>query len=78
MDRRITPPKRVTSPIWGTPPSCKQALRSFWKFHLAFVQNNGKEMYKLKKVCCTRAKLLLLIRPVVVFHRFLALHAFGA
>ena len=27
MDRRATPPKRVTSPIWGTPPPCKQALR---------------------------------------------------
>ena len=20
IDRRVTPPKRVTSPIWGTPP----------------------------------------------------------
>ena len=27
MDRRVTPPKRVTSPIWGPPPPCKQALR---------------------------------------------------
>ena len=27
MDRRATPPKRVTSPIWGTPPPRKQALR---------------------------------------------------
>ena len=26
MDRRVTPPKRVTSPIWGTPPPSKQAL----------------------------------------------------
>ena len=26
MDRRATPPKRVTSPIWGTPPPCKWAL----------------------------------------------------
>ena len=26
MDRRVTPPKRVTSPTWGPPPSCKQAL----------------------------------------------------
>ena len=33
MDRRVTPPKRVTSPIWGPPPSCKQALKlesSIW------------------------------------------------
>ena len=26
MDRRVTPPKRVTSPTWGLPPLCKQAL----------------------------------------------------
>ena len=28
MDRRVTPPKRVTSPTWGSPPHCKPALRS--------------------------------------------------
>ena len=27
MDRRVTPPTRVTSPTWGPPPSCKQALK---------------------------------------------------
>ena len=27
MDRRVTPPKRVTSPTCGTPPPCNQALR---------------------------------------------------
>ena len=26
MDRRVTPPKRVTSPTWGPPTPCKQAL----------------------------------------------------
>ena len=26
MDGRVTPPKRVTSPTWGPPPPCKQAL----------------------------------------------------
>ena len=30
MDRRVTPPKQVTSPTWGPPPPCKQALRAFW------------------------------------------------
>ena len=25
-DRRVTPPKRVTSPTWGPPSPCKQAL----------------------------------------------------
>ena len=27
VDRRVTPPKRVTSPTWGPPLPCKQALR---------------------------------------------------
>ena len=26
LDRRVAPPKLVTSPTWGPPPSCKQAL----------------------------------------------------
>ena len=26
MDRRVTPPRRVTSPTWGPPPPCIQAL----------------------------------------------------
>ena len=29
MDRRVTPPKQVTSPTWGPPPPCKQALRAY-------------------------------------------------
>ena len=48
-------------------------LRSFWKFHIVVVQNNGKEMYK--KICYT-CKILFafwLIRPIVVFQRSLAL-----
>ena len=27
VDGRVTPPKRVTSPTWGPPPPCKQALK---------------------------------------------------
>ena len=26
MDRQVTPPERVTSPTWGPPLPCKQAL----------------------------------------------------
>ena len=26
MDRRVTPPNKVTSPTWGPPPQSKQAL----------------------------------------------------
>ena len=28
MDRLVTTPKQVTSPTWGPPPPCKQALNS--------------------------------------------------
>ena len=34
--------KRVTKTLF----TCKQALRSFWKFHVVVVQNNGKGIYK--------------------------------
>ena len=27
MDRRVTPPKQVTSPTCGPPPPCKQAVK---------------------------------------------------
>ena len=27
MDRRVTPPKEATSPTWGPPPPCKEALK---------------------------------------------------
>ena len=46
-------------------------LRSFWKFHVAVGQNNGKEMYK--KASCTCKAPFLLIRPIVVFHHSPAL-----
>ena len=29
MDRRATPPRRDTSPIWSPPPPCKQALKCY-------------------------------------------------
>ena len=34
MDRRVTPPKRITLPTWGSPPPCKQALRLFFLWYL--------------------------------------------
>ena len=40
MDRRVIPPKRVTSPTWGPPPPCKQALiqwnPSLWTYYYVF------------------------------------------
>ena len=35
VDRRVTPPKRVTSPTWGPPPLCKQALTLYYLVFLA-------------------------------------------
>ena len=34
IDRRVTPPKQVTSPTWGLPPPCKQAVRHIWQYVL--------------------------------------------
>jgi len=31
MDRRVSPPKLFTSPIWGPPPPCKQVLRGVYE-----------------------------------------------
>ena len=30
MNMRVTPPKLITSPTWGPPPPCKQAVRKTW------------------------------------------------
>ena len=50
MDRRVTPPKRVTSPTWGPPPLCKQALREvliiFW---MKFLYDNAKNQSLVMK-----------------------------
>ena len=34
IDRLVTPPKQVTSPTWGLPPPCKQAIRHIWQYVL--------------------------------------------
>ena len=49
MDRRITPPKRVTSPTWGLPPPCKQAL-SFPALRLNFVLVEIQKVYEINSV----------------------------
>ena len=49
LDRRVTQLKRVTSPIWGTPPPCKQALnigrvrtgRGIEEFHFPGLESHG-------------------------------------
>ena len=33
MDRRVNPPRQVTSTTWGPPPPCKQALKNSFFFN---------------------------------------------
>ena len=47
-------------------------LRSFWKFHIVVVQNNGKEMCK-KNLLHMQNCFFADYTPIVVFHRSLAL-----
>ena len=64
MDRRVTPPKRVTSPTWGPPPPCKQALkRETRHFHVVVVEKGEK---CTKQRCDASAKLLFFPNPIVL------------
>ena len=56
MDRRVTPPKRGTSPTWGPPPPCKQALIMLIFTFLSFLG-----FYNLSRVTLTKQSLLLLL-----------------
>ena len=40
MDRRVTPAKQVTSPTWGPPSPCKQALRLLLSIPLSGIPYN--------------------------------------
>ena len=60
MERRVTPPRQVTSPTWGPPPPCKQALRPKNKFsdppflHVSLDCNQHIKISlfcKFKKIC---------------------------
>ena len=66
MDRRVTPPKRVTSPTWGPPPPCKQALKFRTRQQTTKPQTNYR--------CCLRFSFLtpywLSPRNTVTFHKY--------
>ena len=47
MERRVTSPKRVTSPSWGPPPPCKQAL----SLQCALIQSCTLPLHLLLKEC---------------------------
>ena len=42
VDRQVTPPTRVTSPTWGPPPPCKQALNNLFFFLFSVFVNFEK------------------------------------
>ena len=53
MDRRVTPPKLVTSPSWGPPPPCKQALTfSIKRAVLQKRQRNVQKCVMHVQSCC--------------------------
>ena len=50
MDRRVIPPKRVTSATWGPPPPCKQALSDYRETtdkRSSVIHNNHDEHHKV-------------------------------
>ena len=47
MYRWVTQPKQVTSPTWGFPPPCKQALRYIWQYILG-----QKLQVESQRRCC--------------------------
>ena len=54
MDRLVTPPKQVTSPTWGPPPPCKQALRAFW-INFGFWETNFTKDLEVRRDLGNRA-----------------------
>ena len=62
MDRRVTPPERVTSPSWGPPPPCKQALIG-----------SALALSEIKKVCCKpnhSSLSSMIIEAAFLWHKF--------
>ena len=56
--------------------SIKRVTKKFLK--VSRCSRAKQRQRNVQKKCAARAKLPLLIRPVVVFHRFPAFHAFAA
>ena len=78
MDRRVTPPKQVTSPTWGPPPPCKQALSS--KVYTAKIEIRPCVKWSLTKGIRQREQVILKtsspkrgrgrLQEIVVYKRF--------
>ena len=78
MDRWVTPPKQVTSPTWGPPPPCKQALSS--KVYTAKIEIRQCVKWSLTKGIRQREQVILKtsspkrgrgrLQEIVVYKRF--------
>ena len=51
MDKRVTPSKRVTSPTWGPPPPCKQALNQHRSGRLHYLTSLRNFVSYVKYFC---------------------------
>ena len=61
MYRWVTQPKQVTSPTWGFPPPCKQALRYIWQYILGQklqVESQRRCCFPSENACTQRNNLL--------------------
>ena len=60
MDRRFTPPKRITSPSWGPPPPCKQALNVIIKnqTHNNFPRSALRQIIEMTPKCSRNPSLV--------------------
>ena len=62
MERRVTPPRRVTSPTWGPPPPCKQALKQGDRDDL----NNSRPISVISVVAKVLKRIVSLTRKSVI------------
>ena len=68
MERPVTPPTLVTSPTWGPPPPCKQALTRvifFCTKHCYSAAGNTLWQEFIDKKRCNKAKKTLRIKPKI-------------
>ena len=59
MDRRATPPNRVTSPTWGSLPPCKQVHRDAFPGIYILLTKNRLKTCRCRRLCCRCCRLLL-------------------
>ena len=57
----FTPPKGVTSPIWGAPPLCKQALSMMNRSSLIFLRTKHKVVLLVVLTVCGRFLITLFL-----------------